>query len=252
MTDFGLEGRVAIVTGSSQGIGAETARGLARERASVVLASRNPEENRRLAAEIVASGGQAVPVILDVTDLSSIQAMVDQVVGTLGRIDILVNNAAWTATVPALDTTEEEWDRTIDTSLKGVFFCCQRVGRVMAGQGGGSIINLGSTLGKVVFANRAVYAAAKGGVHQLTKAFALELGPQGVRVNAVAPCLTETPTRDNLFDDEDFVSWAKSMLPIGRWAQPGDMLGPILFLASDLSAMVTGHVLMVDGGWTIQ
>ncbi len=251
MADFELAGRIAVVTGSSQGIGAEIARGLAAAKATVVLASRNLEATRALAKEIEATGGRALPVAVDVTDIASIDAMVDTAIGAFGRIDILVNNAAWTTTVPALEVTEEQWDRTIDTSLKGTFFCCQRVGRVMARQGSGSIINLGSTLGKVVFANRSAYAAAKGGVHQLTQAFALELGPHGVRVNAVAPCLTETATRDNLFQDEEFIRWAKSMLPIGRWAQAEDMVGPVLFLASDLSAMVTGHVLMVDGGWTI-
>lgn len=251
MAEIELTGRVAVVTGSSQGIGAEIARGLAGAKASVVLASRNLVATQALAREIEATGGIALPVAVDVTDLASIDAMVEQTLQAFGRIDILVNNAAWTATVPALEVTEEQWDQTIDTSLKGTFFCCQRVGRVMARQGSGSIINLGSTLGQVVFANRSVYAAAKGGVHQLTKAFALELGPHGVRVNAVGPCLTETATRENLFTDEKFVAWAKSMLPIGRWAQAVDMVGPVLFLASDLSAMVTGHVLMVDGGWTI-
>lgn len=251
MQPLGLRDRVAIITGASQGIGAAIAMGLAREGAVVVLASRNHEVNQGLASAMEAEGGRALAVALDVTRLDSIQAMVDQVVGRLGRIDILVNSAAWTSTVPALEETEENWDRTIDASLKGVFFCTQRVGRVMARQRSGVIINIGSTLGQVVFKNRAIYAAAKGGVHQLTRAFALELGPCGVRVNAVAPCLTETPTRQNLTTDEAFADWARLMLPIGRWAQAADVVGPVLFLASDQAAMVTGHVLMVDGGWTI-
>lgn len=251
MVELGIRGRVAIVTGSSQGIGADIARGLAREGAVVMLASRSLAANQRLRSEIEGQGGQAFPILVDVSRLDSIQAMVDQVVQRCGRIDILVNNAAWTSTVPVLEETEDNWNRTIDTSLKGTFFCAQRVGRVMARQGRGVIVNLSSTLGQVVFKNRAIYAAAKGGVNQLTRAFALELGPHGVRVNAVAPCLTETPTRGNLTADASFVAWARSMLPLGRWAQSSDLVGPVLFLASDLSAMMTGHVLMVDGGWTI-
>jgi len=247
----GIRGRVAIVTGSSQGIGTDIAKGLAQQGAVVVLASRNMQSNKLVADEIVKAGGQAQPVYLDVTDVSSIQKMTDEVAAHFGRIDILVNNAAWTSTVPALEETEENWDRTIDTSLKGVFFCSQRVGRLMVKQGSGKIINIGSTLGVVVFNNRAIYAAAKAAVHQLTRAFALELGPSGVRVNAVAPCFTETPTRKNLLENKEFTTWAKSMLPIGRWAQPGDIVGPVLYLVSDAAAMVTGHVLMVDGGWTI-
>ncbi len=251
MPDFGLRDRVAIVTGSSQGIGTDIARGLAAQGALVVLASRSEESNRQLAAEIAASAGRALWVPLDVTDVGSIQEMTDRVRDEFGRIDILVNNAGWTSTVPVLEETEANWDRTIATCLKGVFFCSQRVGQVMAKQGSGVIINMSSTLGTVVFKDRAIYAAAKGGINQLTRAFALELGPHGVRVNAVAPCLTETPTRRNLLHDDAFVSWARSMLPIGRWAQPDDLVGPVLFLASDLAAMITGHVLMVDGGWTI-
>lgn len=246
-----LRGRIAIVTGSSQGIGTDIAKGFARQGANVVLASRNLDQNKALADEILEGGGQAYSLYLDVMDIVSIQAMVDEVYARFGRIDILVNNAAWTATVPALEETEENWDRTIDTSLKGVFFCSQRVGRVMVQQKSGVIINIGSTLGKVVFKNRSIYAAAKAAVHQLTQAFALELGPAGVRVNAVAPCFTETPTRRNLLENKEFTPWALSMLPVGRWAQPGDLVGPVLFLASDAAAMVTGHVLMVDGGWTV-
>ena len=178
--------------------------------------------------------------------------MVRQVHETFGKIDILINNAAWTATVEALDVTEAEWDQTLDTCLKAVFFVSQAVARIMILQGGGRIVNVGSTFGQVTFTGRSVYAAAKAGVHHLTRALAKEWASKGIHVNAVAPCVTETPTRRELFERPGYKAWATGqMLPIGRWAQPKDLIGATLFLCSYLSDMVVGHVLMVDGGWTI-
>ena len=148
--------------------------------------------------------------------------------------------------------TEEEWDRTIDTSLKGLFFTCQSVARFMLPHKRGKIINLGSTFGVVGFGDRSVYAAAKAGVHQLTRVLALEWAPHQINVNAIAPCITQTTSRQNLFDRPGYKEWVTSkMLPIGRWNQPEDLVGALLFLSSSLSDMVVGHVLMVDGGWTI-
>ena len=159
---------------------------------------------------------------------------------------------AWRALTPALEVTEAEWDKTFDTSLKGLFFTCQAVARYMLLQGHGKMVNLGSTFGVVGFKDRAVYAAAKAGVHHLTRALALEWAGQGINVNAVAPCITETPSRQNLFSRPGYKTWVTTeMLPIGRWNQPEDLVGAVLFLSSELADMVVGHVLMVDGGWTI-
>ncbi|HSR35324.1 MAG TPA: SDR family NAD(P)-dependent oxidoreductase [Anaerolineae bacterium] len=251
-SSFQLTDQVAIVTGASQGIGQTLSVGLAEAGAHVALVARTVPKLEAVASEIEALGRKALVVPTDVTDVAQIQAMVDKVQSTLGRIDILVNNAAWTDTVPALEVTEEEWDRTLDTSLKGLFFTSQAAARVMIEQGRGKIINIGSTFGVVTFKGRPVYAAAKAAVHHLTRALALEWASQGVNVNAVGPCLTETPTRRFLFERSGFVEWVTGEeLPIGRWAQPEDMLGAVLYLASPLSDMVVGHVLMVDGGWTI-
>jgi NAD(P)-dependent dehydrogenase (short-subunit alcohol dehydrogenase family) len=249
---FGLQDKIAIVTGASQGIGQALAMGLAQAGVHVALVSRTQSALEKVAADIEALGRKALVVPTDLRDVVQIRAMVKKVHETFGQINILINDAAWTDTVPALEVTEAEWDQTLDTSLKGVFFTSQAVAPIMIEQGGGKIINIGSTLGKVAFANRPVYAAAKAGVHQLTRALAYEWASKGISVNAVAPCVTETPTRRNLFENPDYREWATGqMLPIGRWAQPDDFIGATLFLCSDLSGMVVGHILMVDGGWTI-
>lgn len=249
---FGLQDQIAIVTGASQGIGQTLAMGLAQAGVHLALVSRTQPALEKVAADIEALGRKALVVPTDLRDIAQIRAMVKKVRETFGQINILINDAAWTDTVPALEVTEEEWDQTLDTSLKGLFFTSQAVAPIMIEQGRGKIINIGSTLGKVAFAQRPVYAAAKAGVHQLTRALAYEWAAKGISVNAIAPCVTETPTRRNLFEKPGYREWATGqMLPIGRWAQPEDFIGATLFLCSDLSGMVVGHILMVDGGWTI-
>jgi 2-deoxy-D-gluconate 3-dehydrogenase len=167
-------------------------------------------------------------------------------------VDILVNNAGWTGTTPALDVTEEEYDKTMAATVKSVFFACQAAARVMIPQGGGRINNIGSNFGVVAFKGRAVYAGAKANVHHLSRALSLEWASQGVLVNVVAPCITETESRKNILERPGYKEWATTqMLPAGRWNQPDDLVGAVLFLSSPLSSMVVGHVLMVDGGWTI-
>jgi NAD(P)-dependent dehydrogenase (short-subunit alcohol dehydrogenase family) len=251
---FGLAGKVAIVTGPSQGIGRAIALGLAKAGANLVLVehpSLHGEALKELACEIEELGRRAMTVLADVTDVSQIRSMADQATESFGRIDILVNNVGWTGTTAALEVTEEEWDHTLDACLKSTFFCSQAVARTMIAQGRGKIINLGSNFGITAFKGRAAYCAAKAGVHQLTRALALEWAGQGVNVNAVAPALTETAGRRHMFERPGFKEWAVSMLPAGRWNQPEDLVGAVLFLASPLSDMVVGHVLVVDGGWTI-
>lgn len=249
---FGLADQIAVVTGASQGIGRTIAMGLAEAGCHVALVSRTVPKLEEVAAEIEALGRQALVVPTDLTDVGQIQAMATQVHKAFGQINILVNNAAWTDTTPAIEVTEAEWDKTLGTSLKGLFFTSQAIGGIMIDQGRGKIINVGSTFGKVAFRGRSVYAAVKAGVHHLTRALALEWASQGVYVNAIGPCATETPTRREIFARPGFKEWLTGeMLPICRWAQPEDMVGAVLFLSSRLSDMVVGHVLMVDGGWTI-
>jgi NAD(P)-dependent dehydrogenase (short-subunit alcohol dehydrogenase family) len=254
-SSFGLNDKIAIVTGASQGIGRAIALGLAQAGAHLVLA-KHPEgrqdEIKQVQTDIEGLGRRAIVVRTDVAEPAQVRAMIDQAKATFGRIDILVNNAGWTGTTLALDVTEDEYDRTMASSLKSVFFTCQAAARVMIPQGGGKIINIGSNFGVVGFPMRSVYAAAKAGVHHLSRALSLEWAKQGVTVNVVAPCITETVSRKVILERPGYREWATTqMLPIGRWNQPEDLVGAVLFLSSHLSDMVVGHVLMVDGGWTI-
>jgi 2-deoxy-D-gluconate 3-dehydrogenase len=252
---FGLSDKIAVVTGASQGIGRAIALGLATAGAHLVLAKYPDGKQEAIAsvkAEIEALGRRALVVPTDVSHVDQVRAMIDAARSGFGRVDILVNNAGWTGTTPAIDVTEEEYDRTMAASLKSVFFACQAAARVMIPQGGGKIINIGSNFGVIAFKGRSVYAAAKAGVHHLSRALSLEWARQGVTVNVVAPCITETDSRKVILERPGYKEWAtEQMLPIGRWNQPEDLVGAVLFLSSHLSDMVVGHVLMVDGGWTI-
>jgi NAD(P)-dependent dehydrogenase (short-subunit alcohol dehydrogenase family) len=252
---FGLLDKIAVVTGASQGIGRAVALGLAHAGAHLVLAKypeKRRDEIKAVQAEIEALGRKAIIVQTDVAEVDQVRALMDKTKETFGRIDILVNNAGWTGTTPALDVTEEEYDRTMAASLKSVFFASQAAARIMIPQGGGKIINIGSNFGEIAFKSRSVYAAAKAGVHHLSRALSLEWAKDGVLVNVVAPCITETESRKNILERPGYKEWAtKEMIPRGRWNQPEDLVGAVLFLSSPLSDMVVGHVLMVDGGWTI-
>ncbi len=254
-SSFGLLDKIAVVTGASQGIGRAVALGLAQAGAHLVLAKypeKRQDEIKAVQAEIEALGRKAIIVQTDVADVQQVRVLMDKTKETFGRIDILVNNAGWTGTTPALDVTEEEYDRTMAASLKSVFFASQAAARIMIPQGGGKIIHIGSNFGEIAFKSRSVYAAAKAGVHHLSRALSLEWAKDGVLVNVVAPCITETESRKNILERPGYKEWAtKEMIPRGRWNQPEDLVGAVLFLSSPLSDMVVGHVLMVDGGWTI-
>jgi NAD(P)-dependent dehydrogenase (short-subunit alcohol dehydrogenase family) len=254
-SSFALTDKIAIVTGASQGIGRAIALGLAHAGAHLVLAkhpSGRQDEIRQVQTEIEAIGRRAIVVMTDVARVDDIQKMVDTAKAEFGRIDILVNNAGWTGTTPAIDVTEDEFDRTVAASFKSVFFACQAAARVMIPQGRGKIINIGSNFGVVAFQGRSVYAGVKAGVHHLSRALSFEWARQGVTVNVVAPCITETDSRKVILERPGYKEWAtEQMLPAGRWNQPEDLVGAVLFLSSHLSDMVVGHVLMVDGGWCI-
>jgi NAD(P)-dependent dehydrogenase (short-subunit alcohol dehydrogenase family) len=254
-SSFGLKDKIAIVTGASQGIGKAIAIGLAQAGAHLVLAKHpgpRMEDILQVQADIQSLGRKAIIVMTDVSRVDQIQALMDKAKAEFGRIDILVNNAGWTGTTDALDVTEEEYDKTMDASLRSVFFSCQAAAKIMIPQGGGRIINIGSNFGVVAFKKRSVYAAAKAGVHHLSRALSLEWAHAGVLVNVVAPCITETVSRKNILEKPGYKEWAtQEMIPRGRWNQPEDLVGPVLFLASSMSDMVVGHTLMVDGGWTL-
>lgn len=249
--DFKLTGKVALVTGGGRGMGYEIALALAEYGADVAVCSRTPAEIEKVGEQIVRLGRRALAVRADITKVAEIQAMVDKVVEAFGRIDILVNNAGINITQFAVDVTEEAWDNVMDTNLKGLFFCAQAVGKVMIAQKCGKIINISSQTGTVAIPKRAAYCSSKGGVNQLTKLLALEWAQHNINVNAVAPTFIETPFTEPMFKDETFRRFVDENIPLGRVGKPSDVTGAVIYLASRASDLVTGHVLLVDGGWTI-
>jgi NAD(P)-dependent dehydrogenase (short-subunit alcohol dehydrogenase family) len=187
---------------------------------------------------------------LDVTDRGSIQETIDAVVARHGHLDILLNNAGTKVPQSVLDVTEDAWDEVLGTNLKGAFFCAQAAARVMVERGRGKIINVASTYAVVGAANRATYAASKGGLLQLTRVMAIELAGRGVNVNAIGPTATNTPMNASLFESDAWRSDALARIPAGRFAVPEDVAGAVVFLASAASDMVNGHLLLIDGGFT--
>jgi 2-deoxy-D-gluconate 3-dehydrogenase len=247
--EFRLEGKVALVTGASRGIGRAIALGLGRAGATLALASRTVEALESCAAEAEQFGTRALALPTDVADLAQIQDMVTRTVDAFGRLDVLVNVAGINRRGPAVDLTEADWDAVIDTNLKAVFFACQAAGRVMLAQRSGSIITIGSLTSTIGIRRIAPYAASKHGILGLTKVLATEWAPHGVRVNVLSPGYIETDLTAPLKADPSFDAWVRSRIPMGYWGQPSDLVGAAIFLASDASRYVTGQMLNVDGGW---
>jgi 2-deoxy-D-gluconate 3-dehydrogenase len=241
-----------MVTGAGRGLGAEIALALAAYGADIVVADRTLAETEQTAEAVKALGRRAFPAEANLVNVAEIQAMVARAAGEFERIDILVNNAGVNITQSAVDVTEQAWDTVLDVNLKAVFFCSQAVGRLMIERKGGKIINVSSQTGTVAIPRRAAYCSSKGGVNQLTKLLALEWAPHGINVNAVAPTFLETPLTKPMFEDKEFRSYVLRNIPLGRIGKPSDVTGAVVFLASPAADLVTGHVLHVDGGWTIQ
>lgn len=250
--NFSLTDQVALITGASRGIGFGVAKALAHAGATVAVAARATDELHTLTEEIRREGGTAVAFPLDVRDIAQIRATVESVQATFGRLDILVNNAGLGANHPALDVTEADWDEMLAVNLKGLFFCCQAAGRIMLQQGAGRIINMSSQASVVGIRDHAVYCASKGGVNQLTRVLALEWSAQGVTVNAVAPTFIYTPGTAERLDTPSYHQSVVERLPVARVGTITDVAAAVIYLASPAGALVTGSVLMVDGGWTAQ
>jgi NAD(P)-dependent dehydrogenase (short-subunit alcohol dehydrogenase family) len=249
--DFSLQNKVALITGASRGIGETVAMGLAQAGADLAIASRKLPDLERVAAGVTKTGRKCLPVAAHVGRMEDIQNLVKKVVGEFGRIDILVNNAATNPTMAqALDVDERAWDSIMNLNLKGLFFLSQAVARVMKEKGGGKIINVSSIAG-ISPDLLPIYSISKAAVIMATKVMAMQWAPYNIRANCIAPGLTKTKFSEALWNNPDILKHAMALTPMGRVGEPEEMVGAVLFLASDASSYVTGQVIAIDGGKTI-
>lgn len=249
-TEFDLSGRVALVSGASRGIGAEIAKLLASYGAKVIVSSRKRESCEQVVETIRAAGGKAEALALHIGEMQQITDAFARIADSHGRLDVLVNNAA---TNPyyghILDTDLGAFQKTVDVNIRGYFYCCVHAGRLMRSQGNGSIINVASVNGVTPGPQQGIYSITKSAVIGLTKAFARECGPLGIRVNALLPGLTQTKFASALVEDDDTRQHYVGRTPLGRVGQPKELAGAVLYLASDASSYVTGAQFVVDGGY---
>ena len=247
-TLFDLSGRVAIVTGTSRGLGQYMARALARAGADLVLTSRTRESLRGFEAEIKALGRRVVPLELDVRKQESIERMAVDAEQAFGRIDILVNNAGCNVRKPALEVTWDDWNLILDTNLRGSFFVAQAVARGMIAREYGRIINIGSVTSVAGYAGLGPYGASRGGIRQLTMSLADDWGKHGVTVNCLAPGWFRTEQNKVLYENKEWVEYITDRIPVKRPGRPEDLDAAVVFLAAEASRYVTGQTLLVDGG----
>ena len=245
-----VAGKVALVTGGALGIGKATAELLAREGAKVVITDVKVEEGQGVARAICAQGGEAVFVQHDASNEDQWKAAIQAALNHFGRLDILLNSAGVNVQQWGEEVTEEAWDKVLNTNAKGSFFCCQAAGKIMFKQNRGSIINLGSAMSVVGYERRTSYCASKGAVAQFTKVLAGEWARYNITVNTVAPTFIYTPFTAPMFENEAFHEDVKKRILLGRVGEVEDVVGAVLYLASDAAKFVTGSIMMVDGGWT--
>lgn len=250
-TAFDLTGKSALVTGASRGLGKHFALTLARAGVDVAISSRTLASLEETKQQIAALGRRVLPVELDVRSQQSITTAVDAVQAHFGKIDVLVNNAGCNIRKPALEVTWEDWNTILDTNLRGVFFVAQAVAKHMVAAKRGRIINIGSVTSVAGYAGLGPYGASRGGVKQLTASLAADWGPHGVTVNCLAPGWFKTAQNAVLYENTEWVQYLSDRIPLRRPGHVDDLTGPLLFLASDASLYVTGQILLVDGGISV-
>jgi NAD(P)-dependent dehydrogenase (short-subunit alcohol dehydrogenase family) len=251
MNRFSLEGKVALVTGAGRGIGKALALGLAQDGADLICLSRTEAEVAATAAACRELGRRAMAVTADITRKEQVEAAVAAALGQMGRIDILVNNAGMNIRTPALDLPEKDWDTVVDTNLKGPFLVAQTVGQHMCRAGGGRIINIASVGGGVALRTGVAYGSSKAGLIHMTRVLALEWAKYGVTVNAIGPWYFKTSLTEKVLADPQYLAEILARTPLKRVGDLEELVGPVVFLASDASSYVTGQCLYVDGGMTI-
>ena len=245
---FDLSGKVALVTGASRGLGQYLARALARAGADLVITARRKEDTDAFADEVRAMGRRVAGLALDVREEASIRRLGDDAPAAFGTIDVLVNNAGCNVRRPALDVTWDDWNKVLDTNLRGTFFVAQAIARHMVPRGRGRVINIGSVTSVFGFAGIGPYCASRGGVKQLTMSLADEWGKHGITVNCLAPGFFKTEQTKVLYENAPWVEYISDRIPLHRPGKPDDLDGAVVFLASDASGYVTGQTLLVDGG----
>ncbi|WP_269507261.1 SDR family NAD(P)-dependent oxidoreductase [Burkholderia sp. IMCC1007] len=248
MTDssVNLAGHVAVVTGAAGGLGREICNALAKAGARIALLDLDGSAATKLAAEL---GDEHIGVGVNITDTDGVRTVFEQIAETFGRVDILVNNAAVRYEEPFLDHDVARLKRTLDVNIVGPFLCAQSAARMMAAQGEGSIVNIASIAGLSAFRNRAAYVTSKAGLMGLTRAIAWELGHTGIRCNAIAPGIVETPLTKHYFEQPGMASLIETNTALGRWAQPEEIAGSVLFLCSEAASYIQGQTIVIDGGW---
>jgi NAD(P)-dependent dehydrogenase (short-subunit alcohol dehydrogenase family) len=253
LPSFDLSGQVALVTGAARGLGRAIALALAGAGADVALGLRDAAVDGGVAGAIERMGRRALPLQMDVTDLAQSRAAIDRTVAELGRLDILVNNAGGGIDAMALDVTEADFDQVIALNVKSTFFLSQHAARHMMAAGGGRIVNLSSQAALVALPGEPVYCLAKAAVSHLTRCLAVEWGPHGIAVNAVAPTFIATPGTEPALADPAFrADTVQRIAALHRIGRPVEVSGAVLFLASPAASLITGHTLTVDGGWTVR
>ncbi len=243
-----LEGKVAVITGGGTGVGRSIALTFAEAGANVVVCSRTLANLEKVAEEVRALGKRSLAVRTDVSQKTDVDNMVQKAMDEFGAIDILVNNAGILLKKSLLNTSEDDWDEIINVDLKGCYLCSQAVGKSMVERRRGNIINISSTHGLKAAINRGAYCVAKAGVLMLTRVAALELASYNIRVNAITPTIVKTEMTRASWSVPETLEYYRSTIPLGRLAEPGDIVGAALFLASDASSFITGHTIVVDGG----